>query len=161
MLLRTNLSLADSMIFLAIVSITAIIYFIVEYRKTSIEDTSNQNFLDTAVKIPVKLNEIKVKSQGWTETKKEIRSNRWNRHEVIYNAAIGNDDKNFTTTKHCYNTLSYKFKHDGKNYNQTFVVDMDLYNLKICFEIQKETYLYIGKGEFENKFYLDLTFMDR
>lgn len=158
---KFTFSLADSMILLAIISIIAIISFIINYRKTVVDYNKEQNFLDTATKVLVKLNEVKVTSQGWIENKKEIRSNRWNRHEILYNSMTGNDDKNFTTTKHCYNTLSYKFKHNGKNYNQTFVIDMDHHNLKIWFEIQKETYLYIGNGEFENDFYLDLKFMDR
>jgi len=159
--IQLTISLSDSLIFVAIILIISLLSFIKDYRKSSIESKKNNNFKATAIKVLVKLNEIKVTSKGWVETTKEIKANRWNRHEIIYNSMSGNDHKNFITTKNCYNTLSYKFKHNGKNYNQTVIVDMDLYNLKIWFEIQKETYVYIGTGEFENEFYLDLQFMDR
>lgn len=159
--IQLTISLADSVIFFGLISIISIISFAIKYRKTSIENKKNHEFRETATKVLIQLNEIKVTSKGWTENRKEIQSNRWNRHEIIYNSMTGNDDKNFITTKHCYNTLSYNFKHNGKNYHTTFMVDMDIYNLKIWFEIQKETYLYIGVGEFENKFELDLKFMDR
>jgi hypothetical protein len=161
MFLKPTLSLADTFIFLGIVAIIAIIFSIIDYRKSSVEYKKKENFRDTAIKVLVQLNEVKITTQGFTETTKEIKSNHWNRSEILYNSMTGNDHKNFITTKHCYNTLSYNFKHDGKNYKQTFIIEMDVYNLKIWFEVQKETYLYIGTGEFANNLYLDLEFMNR
>lgn len=110
-----------------------------------------------AIKIPIKLVDIKVKSNSWTEEAEKYISKN-SAGIVLYNKFTNNDNKNVDYVNVNLNRLIYEFEYDRKRYVYTTLLDIEKEKLKIWFVFQKETTLYLNPKTEE--MYLDLEFMN-
>ncbi len=116
-----------------------------------------ENLKLNAIKIPVKLTDIMVKSNSWTEEAEKYTSKN-SAGIVLYNKFTNNDNKNVDYVNVNLHRLTYEFEYDRKRYLYTTLLDIEKEKLKIWFVFHKETILYLNPKTEE--MYLDLEFMN-
>ncbi len=114
-----------------------------------------QTFKQQAYKIPVNLNDCKIKQR--TRYEKIYKSYRQQQNEALDEELFG-IQRNDTKELHCC-IVTFKTIIDGKN--ETFCVDIDKdeLTLRILFAQQKTTYIYVDTQNGEN-YYFDLEFLN-
>ncbi|MEC5395111.1 hypothetical protein [Bergeyella sp. RCAD1439] len=116
-----------------------------------------RRFKDSAVKLPVKLKDLKIVSNSWTEEREKY-TDRNQAGIVLYNKLTNNDHKNVDYVNVNMNRITYKFTYDGKKYFYTTLLDMEKEKLRTWIVFHEETHLYLNPETGE--IYLDLEFMN-
>lgn len=129
------------------------LYFRVNNLKRRAE-TKFREFLDRADRITVDLDQV------------EIRSNKWEEREVIYEGGYSGldglsrrPDRNTRLVERSQNHLSVEVQYNGRRRLVQAEVEMDTTALKMLLAVQKQTTLYVNPDN-PDEYYLDLDFLN-
>ncbi|MCL2327303.1 MAG: hypothetical protein FWC39_02185 [Bacteroidetes bacterium] len=131
------------------------LYYTVRLKKIRKKDFKElQIFKQQALKIPVDLNDCKIKQHIYRETAETEATDRYEALDYIF---LNKQPKRNTIEQRC---CEVTFKATINGNAEIFCVDIpkDEFPLRILFQQQKTTYLYVDEQDTEN-FYFDLEFL--
>jgi len=135
-----------------------VLYFILDCIKSKRKEYKSklelENFKKTADKIVIDLENIKIKSNSWTDTV-VVDNTRYGG----LNQLTGNEDKNIKMIKRDINYVKISVPYKEKTLNFNLSVAMEATILKMHFAIKKETILYVDPENPDN-YYLDMEFLN-